>query len=157
MSFICHIRNYIYIYMYAFSRRFYPKRLTIAFRLYIFISTCVPWELNPQPFAQLTQCSTTEPHRNTCGLSGIIQSITSSEMCSLHLTHPSAHTFGAVGSQHCGARGAVGGLVPCSRVSPRSWTIPVGAEIRTHNLGLQDALSSKNLCIMPLMDCWFNI
>ncbi len=28
----------------------------------------------------------------------IIQSITSSEMCSLHLTHPSAHTPGAVGS-----------------------------------------------------------
>ncbi len=28
----------------------------------------------------------------------IIQSITSSEMCSLHLTHPSAHTLGAVGS-----------------------------------------------------------
>ncbi len=49
---------------YAFSRRFYPKRLTIAFRLCIFISTCVPWESNPQPFALLTQCSTTEPHRN---------------------------------------------------------------------------------------------
>ncbi len=54
-----------YIYIYAFSRRFYPKRLTITFRLYIFISTCVPWESNPQPFALLTQCSTTEPHRNT--------------------------------------------------------------------------------------------
>ncbi len=53
------------IYIYAFSRRFYPKRLTIAFRLYIFISMCVPWESNPQPFALLTQCSTTEPHRNT--------------------------------------------------------------------------------------------
>ncbi len=26
-----------------------------------FVSTCVPWELNPQPFARLTQCSTTEP------------------------------------------------------------------------------------------------
>ncbi len=28
---------------------------------------CVPWESNPQPFffALLTQCSTTEPHRNT--------------------------------------------------------------------------------------------
>ncbi len=55
----------LYIYIYAFSRRFYPKRLTIAFRLYIFISMCVPWESNPQPFALLTQCSTTEPHRNT--------------------------------------------------------------------------------------------
>ncbi len=54
-----------YIYIYVFSRRFYPKRLTIAFRIYIFISTCVPWESNPQTFALLTQCSTTEPHRNT--------------------------------------------------------------------------------------------
>ncbi len=59
------------------------------------------------------------------------------EMCSLHLTHPSAHTLGSVGSRHCGARGAVGGSMPCSRVSPQSWTIPAGAEIRTHNLGLQ--------------------
>ncbi len=39
------------------------------------------------------------------------------------------HTPGAVGSRRCSARGAVGGLVPCSRVSPQSWTIP--AEIRT--------------------------
>ncbi len=57
-----------YIYIYAFSRRFYPKRLTILFRLYIFISTCDPWESNPQPFALLTQCSTTEPHRNNVTL-----------------------------------------------------------------------------------------
>ncbi len=56
---------HIHIYIYAFSRRFYPKRLTIAVRLYIFVSMCVPWESNPQSFALLTQCSTTEPHRNT--------------------------------------------------------------------------------------------
>ncbi len=31
------------------------------------------------------------------------------------------HTPGAVGSQCCGARGAVGGSVPYSRVSPQSW------------------------------------
>ncbi len=31
-------------------------------------------------------------------------------------------------SQRCGARGAVGESVPCSRVSPQSWTIPAGAE-----------------------------
>ncbi len=37
-------------------------------------------------------------------------------MCPLHLTHPSAHTPGAVGSRHCGARGAVGGSVPCSNI-----------------------------------------
>ncbi len=33
--------DYIYIYIYAFSRRFYPKRLTIAFRLYNFISMLI--------------------------------------------------------------------------------------------------------------------
>ncbi len=53
------------IYIYTFSRRFYPKRLS-AFRLYIFlISMCVPWELNPRPFALLTQCSTTEPQKHS--------------------------------------------------------------------------------------------
>ncbi len=62
----------------------------------------------------------------------IIQSIMRSEMCSLHLTHPS----GAVDSRHCSARGAVWGSVPCSRVSPQSWTLPARAGIRTHNLGL---------------------
>ncbi len=53
-------------------------------------------------------------------------------ICALHLTHPSAHTQqwththrehtpGAVGSHLCcGARGAFGGLVPCSR-APQSW------------------------------------
>ncbi len=30
-----------------------------------------------------------------------------------------------------------GGSVPCSTVSPQSWTIPARAEIRTHNLRLQ--------------------
>ncbi len=39
----------------------------------------------------------------------IIHSIMRSEMCSLHLTHPS----GAVGSRHCGARGAVQQGVQC--------------------------------------------
>ncbi len=27
----------------------------------VFVHMCVPWELNPQPFVLLTQCSTTEP------------------------------------------------------------------------------------------------
>ncbi len=30
-----------------------------------FISMCVPWEWNPQPFALLTQCSNTETHTHT--------------------------------------------------------------------------------------------
>ncbi len=32
-----------------------------AIHFFFLISMCVPWELNPQPFALLTQCSTTEP------------------------------------------------------------------------------------------------
>ncbi len=54
----------IYIYIYAFSRRFYPKRLTVHSGYTCFISMCVPWESNPQPFALLTQCSTTEPQEH---------------------------------------------------------------------------------------------
>ncbi len=49
---------------YAFSRRFYPKRLTVHSGYTCFITMCVPWELNPQPFALLTQCSTTEPQEH---------------------------------------------------------------------------------------------
>ncbi len=53
-------------------------------------------------------------------------------ICALHLTHPKCahtqqwththreHTPGAVGSHCCGAQGAVGGSVPCSR-APQSW------------------------------------
>ncbi len=43
---------------------FIQSDLQLHFRLYIFVSMCVPWESNPQPFVLLTQCSTTEPHRN---------------------------------------------------------------------------------------------
>ncbi len=40
----------IYIYMYAFSRRFYPKRLTIAFRLYIFCQYMCSLGIEPTTF-----------------------------------------------------------------------------------------------------------
>ncbi len=56
--------NSTYIYIYAFSRRFYPKRLTVLSGYSFLISICVPWESNPQPFALLTQCSTTEPQEH---------------------------------------------------------------------------------------------
>ncbi len=32
--------------------------------IHFIISMCVPWELNPQPVALLTQCSTTEPQEH---------------------------------------------------------------------------------------------
>ncbi len=35
-----------------------------AFMIYILSVCVIPWELNPQPFALLTQCSTTEPQEH---------------------------------------------------------------------------------------------
>ncbi len=65
-------------------------------------------------------------------------------ICPLHLTHPSAHSqqwthTRSSGQPYCGARGAVGGSVPCSRVK---WgnrclappTTPAGPGNRTCNL-----------------------
>ncbi len=62
------------------------------------------------------------------------------------------HTPVAAGNQCCGGWGAVGGLVPCSRVSPQSWywkrrerwlftitnppTIPARPETRSHDLSV---------------------
>ncbi len=51
--------------IYAFSICFYPKRLTVHSGYTSFLSVCVPWELNPQTFALLTQCSTTEPQKHS--------------------------------------------------------------------------------------------
>ncbi len=68
--------------------------------------------------------------------------ITSSEMYSLHLTHPKWTHTRSSGQPCYSARGGVGGSVPCSR-TPQSWywrrilpppTIPAGPEVRTHNL-----------------------
>ncbi len=65
ISLICDA--YIYIYIYAFSRRFYPKRLTVHSGYTFFVITCVPWESNPQ----LLRCYNALPlsHRNTAYLS----------------------------------------------------------------------------------------
>ncbi len=52
----------------------------------------------------------------------IIQSIMRSEMCSLHLTHPSVHTWSS-------------GQPTVQRPGSSHW-LPFGAGIRTHNLGL---------------------
>ncbi len=60
----------------------------------------------------------------------IIQSIMRSEMCSLHLTHPSVHTWSS-GQPTVQRPGSSRGL-------------PVGAGIRTHNLGLP-RVSSRTL------------
>ncbi len=49
---------------YTFIRHFYLKRLTVHSSYTFIISMCVSWELNPQPFTLLTQCSTTEPQEH---------------------------------------------------------------------------------------------
>ncbi len=48
-------------------------------------------------------------------------------MCSLHLTHPS----GAVGSRHCGNRGAVGGFAQGSHLSRGHFLPKLGFEPTT--------------------------
>ncbi len=55
---------FTFTFTFTFSRRFYPKRLTVHSGYTCFITMCVPWESNPQPFALLTQCSTTEPQEH---------------------------------------------------------------------------------------------
>ncbi len=61
----------------------------------------------------------------------MIHSITSSEMCSLHLTHPSVHTHLEQWAANTAAPGEQLGVWCLAQGSP------AGAEIRTHNLGLQ--------------------
>ncbi len=62
---ICLVLSLNHLHYITFSRRFYPKRLTVhSGYTFFFISMCVPLELNPQPFALLTQCSTTEPQEH---------------------------------------------------------------------------------------------
>ncbi len=89
-------------------------------------------------------------------------------ICSLHLTHPSAHSqqwthTRSSGQPYCGARGAVGGSVPCSRVSPQSWywrwrehllfTPPTDNPCRTWESNLQPlqplGYKSNSLTIRP--------
>ncbi len=58
--------------------------------IHFFVIMCVPWELNPQPFALLTQCSTTEPQDqilftvlvNIYGIRHCLH--TQSTVCSVH-------------------------------------------------------------------------
>ncbi len=56
----------VIIYAFAFSRCFYPKGLTVhsGYTIFFFIGICVPWELNPQPFALLTRNALSLSHRN---------------------------------------------------------------------------------------------
>ncbi len=61
--YLVHISIYTHTHIYAFSRHFYSKRTVHSGYTFV-VSMCVPWELNPRPFAPLTQCSTTEPQEH---------------------------------------------------------------------------------------------
>ncbi len=52
--------SYIYIYIYSFSRRFYPKRLTLhsSYSFYIFYQLLLSLGIEPMIVALLTPCST---------------------------------------------------------------------------------------------------
>ncbi len=43
---------------------FIQSDLQCILAIFFFVSMCVPWELNPQPFVLLMQCSTTEPQEH---------------------------------------------------------------------------------------------
>ncbi len=58
-----YIYTYTSVYVYAFSRRFYPKRLTVYSGYTFFVSMC-SLGIEPTTFALLTQCSTTEPQEH---------------------------------------------------------------------------------------------
>ncbi len=53
------------LYIYAFRRCFYPKRLTVLSGYTFFVSMCVLWELNPQPLRCKHNALTTEPQEHT--------------------------------------------------------------------------------------------
>ncbi len=55
--FECHHWHIIYIYIYAFSRRFYPKRLTVHSGYTYFCQYMCSLGIKPTTFALLTQCS----------------------------------------------------------------------------------------------------
>ncbi len=93
-------------------------------------------------------------------------------ICPLHLTHPSAHSqqwthTRSSGQPYCGARGAVGGSVPCSRVSPQSWywrwrehllfTPPTDNPCRTWESNLQPlGYKSNSLTIRPRLEYYLS-
>ncbi len=95
-----YILYYIYIYIH---KHIFLKYIHACVCIYIYIINDVTWrDIRPSMVTHTRNlCSAFNPSK-------------------VH-THSSEHTPGAVGSHLCcGARGAVGGSVPCSR-APQSW------------------------------------
>ncbi len=76
----------------------------------------------------------------------ILEILDTRNSCST-FTHPSAHTPGAVGSHLCcGARGAVGGSVPCSRAPRRGIE---GEESAVYSLPYLQSQQDRDLNLQP--------
>ncbi len=58
-------KKYHYIYIYPFSRRFYPKRLTVHSCYTYFCQYMCFLGIEPTTFALLIKCSTTEPQEHS--------------------------------------------------------------------------------------------
>ncbi len=58
-----HTHTHTHTHIYIFSRRFYPKQLTVHSGYTFFVSVC-SLGIEPPTFALLTQCSTTEPQEH---------------------------------------------------------------------------------------------
>ncbi len=67
-------------------------------QVYIF-SMCVPWELNPQPFALLMQCSTTEPQGHR--LVHSLEAINISFAIDIYIYSDYLHCLNSLNSDRC--------------------------------------------------------
>ncbi len=85
---------------------------------FFFISMCVPWELNPQPFALLTQCSTTEPQEHSINVTqkylvaNALLSITASSLWPTDITKLLYSSFVMLFQAFTAASFSFGGLLP---------------------------------------------
>ncbi len=80
----------------------------------------------------------------------LIQSITSSEMCSLHLTHPTAHTLGAVGSRSSNPQPWVTSGFKSNALSTRPW-LPEFIKAKLNGIGLTSL--SFDIKMFPFLPC----
>ncbi len=140
---------YIYIYIYAFSRRFYPKRLTVHSAYTCFITMCVPWESNPQPFALLTQCSTTEPQEHHLWNLRHINSLTIIPVvpCPDPLPLPQQRWGGRSGPKRTPAWGP-GGQRPAGGVSHLHTRVPEGVWLPANHTA--ERAASWGCCHSPV-------
>ncbi len=60
----CFTKYFQHLHLCILADGFIQSNLQCIQVIHLLSVLCVPWELNPQPFALLTQCSTTEPQEH---------------------------------------------------------------------------------------------